>query len=172
MAPPLSRAFFGDERGGEFTPFTFSQAAIKEFQVIRSDYGLEFSAGGAVINAITKSGSNEIHGEVFGFYRDEHFVGADAEGQEADDFRQLQYGFALGGPIVRDRLHFFVSFDQQDFDEPTLREFEYFPSRPGIRMGGSHRPRLGGRDRVVDGGQRRQGGTAQTRLATRVEPPC
>jgi len=121
-------SFTGNERSGEYTPFTFSQAAIKEFQVIRSFYGLEFSAGGAVINAITKSGGNEIHGEVFGYYRDERFIGADAKGNEADDFTQLQYGFALGGPIARDRLHFFVSYDEQDFDEPTFREFEEFPA--------------------------------------------
>jgi hypothetical protein len=123
-------SFNGDDRGTwyNFSPFSFSQASIKEFQVIRSDYGLELSAGGAVINAITKSGSNEIHGEVFAFYRDENFVGADAEGNEAGDFRQLQYGFALGGPIQRDRLHWFVSWDEQEFDEPTRREFENFPT--------------------------------------------
>jgi len=120
--------YTGNERSGEFTPFTFSQAAIKEFQVIRSSYSLEFSAGGAVVNAITKSGGNEIHGEVFSYYRDERFVGADAEGYEADDFTQLQYGFTLGGPIVRDRLHFFISYDEQDLDEPTFREFENFPA--------------------------------------------
>jgi hypothetical protein len=121
-------SFTGNERSGEYTPFTFSQAAIKEFQVIRSYYSLEFSAGGAVINAITRSGGNEIHGEVFGYYRDERFIGADAKGNEADDFTQLQYGFALGGPIVRDQLHFFVSYDEQDFDVPTYREFEELPA--------------------------------------------
>jgi hypothetical protein len=122
-------SFYGDDRGTWFSmaAFTFSQAAIEEFQVIRSDYGLEFSAGGAVVNAITKSGTNEIHGELFGYYRDERFVGADAERREADDFTQLQYGFALGGPIIRDRLHWFFSFDHQDFDEPTWRVFEGFP---------------------------------------------
>lgn len=122
-------SFHGDDRGTwyNFSPFSFSQAAIEEFQVIRSSYGLELSAGGAVINAITKSGTNDIHGGVFGFYRDERFVGADVEGNEADDFRQLQYGFALGGPIRRDRLHWFVSWDEQDFDQPTRREFEDFP---------------------------------------------
>jgi len=121
-------SFYGHERSGQYTPFTFSQAAIKELQVIRSSYGLEFSAGGAVINAITKSGSNQLHGEVFGYYRDERLVGADADGNEADDFRQLQYGFTLGGPIVRDRLHYFISYDEQDLDEPTFREFQDFPT--------------------------------------------
>ena len=119
---------FGGQRSGDYVPFTFSQAAIKEFQVIRSSYNLEYSAGGAVVNAITRSGSNQLHGEVFGYYRDENLVGADAEGNRADTFTQLQYGFALGGPVVRDRLHYFISYDEQDLEEPTFREFEGFPA--------------------------------------------
>ena len=64
-------SFFGEERGGTRPPFTFSQAAIKEFQVLRSSYNLQFQATGGVINAITKSGTNEFHGEVFGYYTDD-----------------------------------------------------------------------------------------------------
>ncbi len=119
---------YGGQRSGDYVPFTFSQAAIKEFQVIRSAYNLEYSAGGAVVNAITRSGSNQLHGEVFGYYRDENLVGADAEGNEADTFTQLQFGFALGGPLVRDRLHYFISYDEQDLEEPTFREFVGFPA--------------------------------------------
>jgi hypothetical protein len=121
-------SFFGNERGGALSPFTYSQAAIKEFQVITSSYNLQFNAGGGVLNAITKSGTNEFHGEVFAYYHDDNMVGANALGEEADDFEQIQYGFALGGPIVRDRLHFFTSFDAQDRDIPTFREFNDFPA--------------------------------------------
>jgi hypothetical protein len=120
-------SFFGNQRGGAESPFTYSQAAIKEFQVITSSYNLQFNSGGGVLNAITKSGTNELHGEVFGYYRDDNMVGANALGEEADDFEQIQYGLALGGPIVRDRLHFFASFDAQDLDIPTFREFNNFP---------------------------------------------
>jgi outer membrane receptor protein involved in Fe transport len=123
-------SFFGEERGGTRPPFTFSQAAIKEFQVLRSSYNLQFQATGGVINAITKSGTNEFHGEVFGYYTDDSLSEDYAlleEGDETPSSEQLQYGFALGGPIVRDRLHFFTSFDTQDFETPKYTAFNNFP---------------------------------------------
>ncbi|MFV2073169.1 MAG: TonB-dependent receptor domain-containing protein [Thermoanaerobaculales bacterium] len=119
-------SFFGEERGGTRPPFTFSQSAIKEMQVIRNSYNLEFSAGGGIINAITKSGTNQLRGEVFGYYRDESTTQADARGFEPDAFEQLQYGFSLGGPIVKDKLHFFVGVDTQDFQIPSFRGFDDF----------------------------------------------
>ncbi len=118
--------FFGEERGGTRPPFTFSQAAIKEFQVAKSSYNLQFSASGGVINAITKSGTNDFHGEVFGYYTDDSLTEEDALGRKADS-EQLQYGFALGGPFVRDTLHFFVSADTQDYQTPHFTQFVYFP---------------------------------------------
>jgi hypothetical protein len=119
-------SFWGEERGGILPPFTFSQAAIKEFQVIKSAYDMQFSAGGGVINAVTKSGTNELHGEVFGFFTDDGLSDEDALGRK-EDSKQIQYGFALGGPVVRDRLHFFTSVDRQDFDIPHYTEFRDFP---------------------------------------------
>src|SRR5437660_275196 len=60
--------FFGQQTGGTRPPFTFSQAAIKEFQVIRTEYDAEYGRGvGAMVNAITKSGTNDVAGEVFFF---------------------------------------------------------------------------------------------------------
>jgi outer membrane receptor protein involved in Fe transport len=120
-------SFFGEERGGTRPPFTFSQAAIKEMQVIRNSYNLEFSAGGGVINAITKSGTNEIHGEVFGYFRNQSMVSDTALGEQADDFEQWQYGFSAGGPITRDKLHWFVGVDAQDLGLPSFRRFFDFP---------------------------------------------
>ena len=119
-------SFFGEERGGTRPPFTFSQAAIQEMQVIRSSYNLEYSAGGGIINAITKSGTNDFHGLVFGYYRDESTTENDALDREPDAFEQLQYGFALGGPIIKDKLHFFVGLDSQDFQIPLIVEFDDF----------------------------------------------
>jgi outer membrane receptor protein involved in Fe transport len=111
-------SFFGEERGGTRPAFTFSQAAIKEFQVIKSSYNLQFTSTGGVINAITKSGTNSFHGEVFGYYSDDSMRGTDADGNEATSYERMQYGFALGGPIVRDKLHFFGSLDAQDYTTP------------------------------------------------------
>jgi len=119
-------AFFGEERGGTRPPFTFSQAAIKEFQVLKSSYNLQFQATGGVINAITKSGTNEFHGEVWGYYTDDSLTEEDALGRKGES-EQLQYGAALGGPIVRDKLHFFTSVDTQDFETPHFTRFYDFP---------------------------------------------
>jgi hypothetical protein len=119
--------FFGEERGGTRPPFTFSQAAIKEMQVLKSPYNLQYSATGGVINAITKSGTNDFHGEVFGYYTDDSLTDEDAFGRKADS-EQKQYGFALGGPITRDKLHFFTSLDTQDYLTPHFTEFEDFPA--------------------------------------------
>jgi outer membrane receptor protein involved in Fe transport len=120
-------SFFGEERGGTRPPFTFSQSAIKEMQVIKSAYGLQYASAGGVINAITKSGTNDFHGELFGYFTNESFWASDALEQEATDFEQWQYGFSLGGPIKRDKLHFFVGIDAQDFVTPTFRFFDNFP---------------------------------------------
>jgi hypothetical protein len=121
--------FFGEERGGTRPPFTFSQAAIKEFQVIVSSYNAQFgNASGGIINAITKSGTNELKGEAWFYYRNQSFVNNDAFGRPATDFKQKQFGAALGGPIIKDSLHYFVSYDGQRKDYPVYRKFYNFPT--------------------------------------------
>jgi len=125
-------SFFGEERGGTRPPFTFSQAAIKELQVIKSDYGTQFSSSGAVINAITKSGTNSFRGELWTYYTNDSMVGTTAGNDQVDpreptEQSQVQYGFALGGPIVRDKLHFFTSVDAQDYEIPMFVNFDEFP---------------------------------------------
>ncbi len=92
-------------------------------QVVRNSYNLQFSAGGGVINAITKSGTNDFRGEVFGYYRDQSMTSTNARGDETNDFQQLQYGFSIGGPIVRDKLHWFAGVDAQDREDPSFRYF-------------------------------------------------
>ncbi len=120
-------SFFGEERGGTRPPFTFSQAAIKEFQVVQSAYNLQFNATGGVINAITMSGTNQFKGQVFAYYTDDSMKSTDAKGFEGNTFEQKQYGFAIGGPIVRDKLHFFVSYDGQRYDTPYEAIYRDFP---------------------------------------------
>lgn len=118
--------FFGEERGGTEAPFVFSQAAIQEFQVLRSSYNAEYGRGvGATLNAITKSGTNNYEGELFYFLRDKDWAderNATLNGNQVEEFFEArdsdQYGFAFGGPIVRDRIHFFLNADLQDISEP------------------------------------------------------
>ena len=126
--------FFGENTGGTRAPFTFSQAAIREFQVVRSQYDAEFGRGvGAQLNAITKSGTNELHGEGFFFRRNRDwasprpaYLGTCPNGTASagtgdcrlivDSFRakdSTQGGFAVGGPLVRNKAFFFGNFDSQ-----------------------------------------------------------
>ncbi len=128
--------FFGQQTGGSRAPFTFSQAAIKEFQVIRTQYDAEFGRGvGAVVNAITKSGTNSIEGEVFYFDRKKSWastrsttINTNINGTTYpltinDSFlgkNSTEPGFSVGGPIVRDKLFFFLNADGQKQSQPAL----------------------------------------------------
>lgn len=119
--------FFGEQRGGTRAPFTFSQAAIREFQVIRSAFSAEYSKGvGGTLNAITKSGTNELEGQAFYYMRSADWTSerpTTLNGQAVSDSflgKDVdQYGLAIGGPIVRDRFHFFANADIQDFARPV-----------------------------------------------------
>lgn len=118
--------FFGEQTGGTRAPFTFSQAAIKEFQVIRSQYSAEFSRGvGAQVNAITKSGTNDFAGELFYYARKKDWastrpitIGTQTVNESFRAKDSTQPGFALGGPVLRDKLFFFVNGDFQRQELP------------------------------------------------------
>jgi len=103
-----------DSRGNPFP-----QAAIQEFRVVSQNFKAEYEqASSAIITAVTRSGTNEFHGEVFGTYRDESMVTqdvfADRRNEEKADLTVKQYGAALGGPIIQDRLHFFGSYEHKE----------------------------------------------------------
>lgn len=102
----------------------FPQLAIGEYKVITSNYKAEFDqVGSAAIVAATKSGGNEFHGEVFGRHTDsswrEKTAGEKAPGKEKLSTHQDEYGFALGGPIIQDKMHFFVSYEGKGFVIPA-----------------------------------------------------
>lgn len=102
-----------DSRGNPFP-----QAGIQEFRVVSQNFKAEYEqASSAIITAVTRSGTNEFHGEVFGAYRDQEFIAqdyfAEQRGDEKIDLEVQQYGFALGGPIIRDRLHFFGTYEHK-----------------------------------------------------------
>jgi hypothetical protein len=100
---------------------TFSQEAIQEFQVLTNSYSAEFGkASGGVVNIITRSGTNETHGNVFEFFRDDslnaksHFE--KLNDQDKAPFHQNQYGFTTGGPIRRDQTFYFLSAEHLNTD--------------------------------------------------------
>lgn len=99
----------------------FSQDAIREFRVIQNRFDPELggSAGGA-LSIVTKSGSNEFSGSVFGFYRADSLRATGALEQGNADFSRFQGGVTVGGPIQKDRTHYFVSLEQINEDNITL----------------------------------------------------
>ncbi|HSS19760.1 MAG TPA: TonB-dependent receptor [Pyrinomonadaceae bacterium] len=98
---------------------TVSQEAVQEFQVVSNSFAPEFGrSSGGVVNVVTKSGSNDFHGNIFGFLRDKNFQARNPFAPIAKpDFRRTQYGATLGGPLDRDRTFFFFAFEQRRRDE-------------------------------------------------------
>jgi hypothetical protein len=139
-----NQAFFSEERGRTRLNYVISQESIKEFQVNTQNYSAEFgrSAGG-VTNAVTKSGTNEIHGSGFYYIRDTalnarnplNFVttGFNPNGTpilaaiNPPDRRQ-QFGGTIGGPVIKDKLFWFFSYDQQRRNFPINAQ----PSSPNF----------------------------------------
>src|ERR1043166_5682153 len=131
-----NQAFFSEERGRTRSAYSISQSAIREFQVNTSNFAAEYgrSAGG-VINAITKSGTNEFHGSGF-FYDRNNKWGARNPGSFITRFNngvisrdalkpkdvRYQFGGTIGGPIVKDHL-FFFSYDEQRRNFPGVAVF-------------------------------------------------
>jgi hypothetical protein len=132
-----NQAFFSEERGRTRSPYSVSQASIREFQVNTSNFSAEYgrSAGG-VTNAVTKSGTNDFHGTGFFYDRDNKwgarnprsFINQVIGGVstpvalKAEDVR-YQFGGAIGGPIVKNKAFFFFSYDQQRRNFPGVSVF-------------------------------------------------
>ena len=98
---------------------TVSQEAVQEFQVVTNSFAPEFgrSAGG-VVNVVTKSGTNDLNGNVFGFLRHRSFQARNAFAPIEDPpFTRAQYGFTIGGPFDRGRTFFFFAFEQRRRNE-------------------------------------------------------
>ncbi len=106
---------FGSAEGR--APLSISAESVKEFTVIRNGGSVEFGpSGGGVINVITKSGTNDLHGSGFYYWQPHSTVARLSNGLEAPDQKKKQYGGSVGGPILRDHLFFFGSYDQQKQD--------------------------------------------------------
>ena len=105
----------------------FPQAAVREVRVITASAPAEFGGrAGGVVSVITKSGTNAVTGEAYEYFRNKKIdrldpitkAALDAARQERPDFSRNQFGGAIGGPLVKDRLHFFVAAEQTSEDEP------------------------------------------------------
>jgi hypothetical protein len=100
--------------GRETLPRPISLEALEEIQVLPVSFDVRHGASaGGLVNAVTKSGTNAVRGSVFGTLASGALVGRNAAGEGVGDFTTSQYGASLGGPIVRDRAHYFLSVDLQ-----------------------------------------------------------
>jgi len=132
----FNNPFFGEQRGGQRPAFTFNLDAVEELVVVPQGANAEFGrSSGGFVNVITKSGTNQFHGSTHYFGK---YDGLSADSKHnalvrKPDFRQHQFGFTLGGPIVKDKVFFFTALDAQLFDntrqkdinriDPKLRDF-------------------------------------------------
>ena len=114
--------YFDDIVGRYRVPYLYGEEAIQEFQVSVSPYTAIYGGGAGFVNAVTKSGSNIFHGSVF-YYNRNSATGANdaldkAAGNPKPEDALQQFGGGLGGPILRNRLWFFVDFEQQLRNNP------------------------------------------------------
>ncbi|HWP44874.1 MAG TPA: TonB-dependent receptor, partial [Blastocatellia bacterium] len=118
-----------------------SQEGVQEFQVNRNSYNAEYGgASGGVVNIVSKTGTNDFHGSIFGYFRDDRFDARNAfdfnpNGQSP--FNRQQYGGSLGGPINHDETFFFTSLERLDQEQTTfvnlLNDLSIFEITPGQR---------------------------------------
>jgi hypothetical protein len=129
-----NQPFFGGIRGGERSnlAFTLPQEAIKEFQVVASGYSAEFGRStGGIVNAVTKSGENSVHGSAFYLLRPQRLARGNEYTEALQEQRltaagvnaslaptQHQFGGSIGGPIIQNKLFYFGAYEQQKFNAP------------------------------------------------------
>ncbi|HWF89923.1 MAG TPA: carboxypeptidase regulatory-like domain-containing protein, partial [Pyrinomonadaceae bacterium] len=102
-----------NDDAADLTGTYYSQEVIDQFQVVTSGGIAEFGrASGGVVNILTKSGTNDLRGDFYGFLRNQRFDARNPLAPTKDLLTQAQYGVSLGGPIRRDRTFFFSNFEQ------------------------------------------------------------
>ncbi|GJM36301.1 MAG: cell envelope biogenesis protein OmpA [Saprospiraceae bacterium] len=103
--------------GGQTDAQPVSLDAIEQISVSIAPYDVTQSGfTGASINAVTKSGTNQFHGTLFGYFRNKDMIGDEVDGTTVPrgDLKQLQTGFSLGGPIVKDKIFFFANLELEN----------------------------------------------------------
>jgi hypothetical protein len=106
--------------------------AIQEFQVVTNQFDAEFGAAlSGVVNAVTKQGTNRYRGSAIGYFTNAAMTSKDFFVEQQNltkpDTRNIRYGATLGGPIVRDKMHYFFSYEKQDRDEGRSYNYQTRP---------------------------------------------
>jgi hypothetical protein len=114
----------GGARGGEDGGFFFPQTAVQEMAVVHAGAGADVdSSNGGLFNLATKQGSNRLHGEMFYIIRPRQWGAHDAFGHPLADTLN-QGGVGLGGDVVKDRIYYYLGFEQDSVDVPYWTEFQ------------------------------------------------
>jgi hypothetical protein len=118
-----NNGFFGEQVGGQRAAIDITLDAVKEFQVVATGATAEFgrSAGG-VVNVVTKSGTDQLHGSLFHFQRLEALTADTSDGKPLKDFHREQFGGTIGGPIIQHKMFYFGAVEQifENLTRPNL----------------------------------------------------
>ncbi len=127
----FNNPFFGEQRGGQRPAFTFNQDAIQELVVVGQGAPAEFGrSSGGFVTVVTKSGTNEFQGSAHYFGQFDALTSefSSERGGGKPELTRHQFGLTLGGPLVKDKVFFFVSYDQQDGEE--TKQFNRIVNNP------------------------------------------
>jgi len=113
--------FYNENAGRTRISSQISQDAVQEFQVVSNNYSAEFGhATGGVVNTVTRSGSNDLHGTAYWFFRNQDFNARDPFATINPPERRDQFGGSVGGKIVRDKLFYFFNYEGTKRDFPLV----------------------------------------------------
>ncbi len=127
--------------GGQTGVNPFSVDAIETFQINIAPFDVRQSGfSGGSINAITRSGDNQTQGSVYSYFRNQDLAGKTPVGlvndgdsrEKLDDFSALLYGVRIGGPIIKDKLFYFVNYERQDEETPQPFTFSNYQGRSSL----------------------------------------
>ena len=129
--------FYGEQRGGVAIPFAFGLDTIKELQVIQDAFDPQYGdAVGGIINAVSKTGTNDFAGSLLMQFRPSSLVAlmkpvpqptsatTNTTASRTREFSQKQYNFTFGGPIIKDKLHFFLGLETQTYSQNSTTAFQ------------------------------------------------
>jgi hypothetical protein len=120
-----NNGFFGEQLGGQRAAIDITLEAVKEFQVVATGASAEFGrTASGIINVITKSGTNDIHGSAFYFQRLEALTANTSDGKPLTDFQREQFGATVGGPFKQDKAFYFLAFEgiRENLERANLSE--------------------------------------------------
>src|SRR6266849_1517488 len=141
-----NNAFFAQQIGRTSIPYQFSEDVIREFQVTSTGFEAEFGqAGGGLVNTVTKSGTNQLHGDAYYYILDSSTSANDKineqQGIAKPHNRRQQFGGTVGGPIIHNRLFYVGNYEGQVRNEPlTVNDGpavnglppDFFTNNPGL----------------------------------------